>query len=127
VRTYPLVLDAPDGRQITCSDSEHAAAVWLLCDPLVWEAVGGFVRDRDGEVAWDRLFAAPPAGAGLYASSEQLLCQAARDLYCAPLPEFACGLKRLCGVLDTERLRRVVGGIFLLRPDVMLALQGWEP
>jgi hypothetical protein len=116
---YPLVLAAPDGRTITCHDGEHAAAVHLLTDSLLWKQTGRFVHDHGGEVAWERLFAPPPAGAGLYASSEQLMCEAARDLYCGPFPEFATGLKRLCGVLDTARLGRVLEAVCLLRPDVM--------
>lgn len=75
--SYPLTLAAPDGRQITCYDGEHAAAVHLLTSWLVWEKVGGYVRDRDGDIDWGRLW----DRAGLFASSERLLAAAAMDLY----------------------------------------------
>jgi hypothetical protein len=52
---YPVTLAAPDGRRITCYDGEHAAAVHLLTDWLIWGKVGQFVRDRDGDIDWTRL------------------------------------------------------------------------
>jgi hypothetical protein len=110
---YPLTLAAPDGRQITCYDGEHAAAVHLLTSWLVWEKVGRFVRDRDGDIDWGRLW----DRAGLFASSERLLA-AAMDLYGAHLDGVdAATLKRLCGVLEPEHLVRVLEAVCLLRPD----------
>src|SRR5215211_3676185 len=74
---YPVILAAPDGRRVTCYDGEHAAAVHLLTDWLIWGKVGQFVRDRDGDIDWTGLEAQAP----LYASSERLLAAAAMDLY----------------------------------------------
>jgi hypothetical protein len=111
---YPLTLAAPDGRQITCYDGEHAAAVHLLTSWLVWEKVGGYVRDRDGDIDWGRLW----DRAGLFASSERLLAAAAMDLYGARIDSVdAATLKWLCGVLEAEHLVRVLEAVCLLRPD----------
>jgi hypothetical protein len=110
--TYPIVIQAPDGRPITCDDGEHAAAIHILTDPLIWRKVGIFVRG-DGDVDWTRLERAP-----LFASSERLLAQAAMDLYCGPTANSTATLKRLCHVLDTEHLARVLEAVLLLRPDV---------
>lgn len=112
--SYPLTLAAPDGRQITCYDGEHAAAVHLLTSWLVWEKVGGYVRDRDGDIDWGRLW----DRAGLFASSERLLAAAAMDLYGARIDSVdAATLKWLCGVLEAEHLVRVLEAVCLLRPD----------
>lgn len=117
---YPITFTAPDGRRITCYDGEHAAAVHILTDWLVWPKVGRFVRGRNGDVDWTRL----EAQAQLFASSERLLAEAAQDLYCAPGSSHAT-LKRLCHVLDTEHLRRVLEAVCLLRPDVAPP-RGWD-
>jgi hypothetical protein len=110
---FPVTLIAPDGRRITCYDGEHAAAVHLLTDWLIWPKVGRFVRDRAGDVDWTRLAQAP-----LFASSERLLVAAAMDLYGARVDGIdAATLKRLCLVLDGEHLRRVLEAVCLLRPD----------
>src|SRR5215211_1463265 len=77
---YPVILAAPDGRRVTCYDGEHAAAVHLLTDWLIWGKVGQFVRDRDGDIDWTGLEAQAP----LYASSERLLAAAAMDLIRRP-------------------------------------------
>jgi hypothetical protein len=96
---YPIILTAPDGRQITCYDGEHAGAVHLLSDWLTWDAVGRFVRDRDGSIDWSALEAQAP----LHATSEQLLAAAALDLYGAHNDTFEpATLKRLCQVLDAQ-------------------------
>jgi len=111
---FPVILLAPDGRQITCWDGEHAAAVHVLTSSLIWAKVGRFVRDRDGDIDWMRLEAQVP----LYASSEQLLAAAAMDLYGAHPDAFEpATLKRLCHVLDREHLARVLEAVCLLRPD----------
>jgi hypothetical protein len=111
---FPVTLTAPDGRRITCDDGEHAAAVHLLTDWLIWGKVGRFVHDRDGDIDWTRLEAQAP----LYASSERLLAAAAMDLYGARLDAFeAATLKRLCHVLEAEHLTRVLEAVCLLRPD----------
>jgi len=109
---FPLTVTGPDGQQIRCDDGEHAAAVWLLAAPLVWRKTGRVV-DAHGDVDWagveHRL-----AGAS---SGERLLAAAARDLYGA-WGEDPPTLRRLCEVLDTEQLRRVLEAVCLLRPDV---------
>jgi hypothetical protein len=74
---FPVILTAPDGRRITCWDGEHAAAVHVLTDWLVWAKVSRLVRDHDGDINWTALEAEAP----LYASSERLLAAAAMDLY----------------------------------------------
>lgn len=111
---YPVIFTAPDGRQIICYDGEHAAAVHLLTDWLIWDEVGRFVRDHDGDINWTRL----EAEASLFASSERLLAAAAMDLYGARVDGIdAATLKRLCMVLEPEHLRRVLEAVCLLRPD----------
>jgi hypothetical protein len=111
---YPIILTAPDGRQITCYDGEHAAAIHLLTDRLIWDAVGPFVRDRDGDIDWPRLETQAP----LHATSERLLAAAALDLYGAHNDTFEpATLKRLCQVLDAQHLARVLEAVSLLRPD----------
>jgi hypothetical protein len=111
---YPIILTTPDGRQITGHDGEHAAAVHLLTDRLIWDGVGRFVRDRDGDIDWTRLEAQAP----LHAASERLLAAAALDLYGAHNDTFeAATLKRLCHVLDAQHLARVLEAVCLLRPD----------
>ena len=117
---YPITLTAPDGRHITCHDGEHAAAVHLLTSWLVWHKVAPYVRDRDGDIDWTGLETQAP----LFASSEQLLAQAAMDLYRSPSQDTAVGLKRLCHVLDREHLVRVLEAICLLRPDAAPP-RGW--
>ena len=116
----PVTLTAPDGRRITCHDGEHAAAVHLLTSWLVWHKVAAYVRDRDGDIDWTGLEAQAP----LFASSEQLLAQAAMDLYCSPGQDTAVGLKRLCHTLDAEHLVRVLEAVCLLRPDAAPP-RGW--
>jgi hypothetical protein len=108
---YPLVIAAPDGRRITCHDGEHAAAVHLLSDRLVWERTGAFVAD-DGDIGWNPLL----DHIGRLSTGQRLLVQAAEDLYCGPGASPAT-LKRLCHHLDTEHLRRVLEAVCLLRPD----------
>jgi hypothetical protein len=111
---YPIILTAPDGRQMTCHDREHAAAVHLLSDWLIWDAVGRLVRDRDGGIDWTAL----EAQAQLHASSERLLAATALDLYGAHNDTFEPGiLKRLCQVLDVQHMARVLEAVSLLRPD----------
>jgi len=111
--TYPIVFQAPDGRRITCYDGEHAAGVHILTDPLIWRKAGSFVR-ADGDVAWTALERA----AGPWSPGERMLTQAAMDLYCGLTSGSTAGLKRLCHVLDTPHLARVLQAICLLRPDV---------
>jgi hypothetical protein len=119
---YPITLTAPDGRGITCHDGEHAAAVHILTDWLVWPKVGRFVRDRDGDIDWTRL----ESHAQLFASSERLLAEAALDLYGARIDGIdAATLKRLCGVLEPEHLVRVLEAVCLLRPDAAPP-EGWH-
>jgi hypothetical protein len=110
---YPIVFQAPDGRRIACYDGEHAAAVHVLTDPLIWRKAGPFVR-ADGDIAWTALERA----AGPWSSGERLLTQAAMDLYCGPTSASTATLKRLCHVLDTPHLARVLQAVCLLRPDV---------
>jgi hypothetical protein len=111
---YPVTLTAPDGRRIICYDGEHAAAVHLLTSWLLWDKVGRFVRDRDGDVDWARLEAKAP----LFASSERLLAAAAMDLYGThPDGLEVATLRRLCQILDGEHLGRVLEAVCLLRPD----------
>jgi hypothetical protein len=117
---YPVTLTAPDGRRITCHDGEHAAAVHLLTSWLVWHKVAAYVADRDGDIDWTGLEAQAP----LLASSERLLAEAAMDLYCNSCQDTAVGLKRLCYVLDTEHLVRVLEAVCLLRPDAAPP-KGW--
>ena len=109
---YPISFQAPDGRRITCYDGEHAAAVHILTDPLLWRKAGQFVRS-DGDVNWTALERA----ARPWSSGERLLTEAAMDLYCGPTAGTA-GLKRLCHVLDTPHLARVLQAVCLLRPDL---------
>jgi hypothetical protein len=110
----PTILTTPNGRQITCHDGEHAAAVHLLTDGLIWDAIGPFVRDRDGSIHWTALEAQAP----LHATSERLLAAAALDLYGAHNDTFEpATLKRLCQVLDVQHLARVLEAVCLLRPD----------
>ena len=119
---FLVTLIASDGRRITCYDGEHAAAVHLLTDWLIWPKVGRFVRDRDGDVDWTRLQAQAP----LFASSERLLAAAAMDLYGARVDGIdAATLKRLCMVLDGEHLRRVLEAVCLLRADAAPP-RGWD-
>ena len=114
---FPLTVRCPDGEQVRCQDGEHAAAAWLLATPLLWRKAGQ-VTDRHGDVDW-HLVDARLAGAS---SGERLLAATARDLY------GACGepasLGRLCAVLDTAHLRRVLEAVCLLRPDAALP-GGW--
>lgn len=110
---YPIIFQAPDGRRITCYDGEHAAAVHILTDPLIWRKAGSFVR-ADGDIAWTELERA----AGPWSSGERLLTEAAMDLYCGLTSGSTATLKRLCHVLDTPHLARVLEGVCLLRPDV---------
>ena len=117
---YPVVLTGPDGRRIRCLDGEHAAAVHLLTDWLVWDRVAGFVSDH-GEVGWTGV----DAHAWLHASSERLLVQAAQDLYCGPRRTSPAGLKLLCHGLDAEHLVRVLEAVCLLRPDAAPPV-GWS-
>jgi hypothetical protein len=119
---FPVTLVAPDGQRITCYDGEHAAAVHLLTDWLIWDEVGAYVRDRGGDVDWGRLW----KRAGLFASSERLLASAAMDLYGARVDGIdAATLKRLCAVLEGEHLRRVLEAVCLLRPDAAPP-RGWD-
>lgn len=107
-------VDLDDGRQITCHDGEHAAAVHILTDSLIWDAVGPFVRDRNGGINWTALEAEAP----LHATGEQLLAAAALDLYGAHNDTFEpATLKRRCQVLEARRLARVLEAVCLLRPD----------
>jgi len=111
--TYPIIFQSPDGRRITCYDGEHAAAVHILTDPLIWRKAGANVR-ADGDIDWTALERA----AGPWSSGERLLTQAAMDLYCGLTSGSTAGLKRLCHVLDTPHLARVLQAVCLLRPDV---------
>ena len=53
---------------------------------------------------------------------ERLLVQVAEDLYRGA--EVPASLARLCGVLDTANLRRVLEAVCMLRPDVAPP-KGW--
>ncbi len=76
--------------------------------PIVFQAPDGRrITCYDGEHA-----------AGPWSSGERLLTQAAMDLYCGLTSGSTAGLKRLCHVLDTPHLARVLQAICLLRPDV---------
>jgi hypothetical protein len=111
---YPVILTAPNGHHITCYDGEHAAAVHVLTDWLLWPKVARFVRDRDGDINWTALEAQAP----LYASSERLLAAAAMELYGAHNDTFGpATLKRLCRVLEAKHLARVLEAVCLPRPD----------
>jgi hypothetical protein len=116
---YPLAVTCPDGSEVRCHDGEHAAAAWLLTAPLLWPKLGR-VTDRHGDVDWD-LVDARLAGAS---SGERLLADAARDLYGAWGAQPPPTLRRLCEVLDTRHLRRVLEAVCLLRPDAD-PLGGW--
>jgi hypothetical protein len=96
---------------------EHAAAVHVLSAPCIWRRAARFVNDH-GQVDWPGLEDA----AGPWSSGERLLVQVAEDLYGGA--ETPASLARLCGVLDTANLRRVLEAVCMLRPDVAPA-GGW--
>ena len=110
-------MTATAGRVIRPYTREHAAAVHVLAAPCIWRRTARFVNDH-GQVDWPGLEDA----AGPWSSGERLLVQVAEDLYCGA--ETPASLARLCGVLDTANLRRVLEAVCMLRPDVAPP-QGW--
>ena len=96
---------------------EHAAAVHVLAASCIWRRAARFVSDH-GQVDWPALERA----AGPRSSGERLLVTVAEDLYRGV--DEPASLGRLCGVLDTANLRRVLEAVCLLRPDVAPPL-GW--
>ena len=96
---------------------EHAATVHVLASPCIWRRAAIYVNDH-GQVDWPELERA----AGPWSSGERLLVQVAEDLYCGAEPP--ASLARLCGVLDTANLRRVLEAVCMQRPDVAPP-QGW--
>jgi hypothetical protein len=90
---------------------EHAAAVHVLAAPVIWRRAAQFVSDS-GQVDWPALEQA----AGPWSSGERLLVRVAEDLYRGA--DAPASLGRLCGVLDTANLRRVLEAVCMLRPDV---------
>ena len=109
-------MSAPARPRIVPASREHAAALHILAAPCIRDRAARFVSDA-GEVDWLRLEQA----AGLWSWGEWLLVCAAQDLCTGRAP---AGLKRLCGTLDTDNLRRVLEAVCMLRPDVARA-GGW--
>src|SRR6266545_8271736 len=103
-------MSAPTARRVIRPYThEHAAAVHVLAAPCIWRRAARFVSDY-GQVDWPALEHA----AGPWSSGERLLVQVAEDLYCGA--EVPASLARLCGVLDTANLRRVLEAVCMLRP-----------